>query len=122
MYRVPGDMWQAVCASQIRKRCQLLGQREAPGARALQLASSLVLRHALLAVIFLVVISSPAIWSSPVYYLAATNGIAYINWLNLEDILSQSEFAGLKACFIDTAHRFPRCGASASWSSNVKCA
>jgi uncharacterized membrane protein len=85
--------------TQMRKRCDVLCEPRPAGARAIELASTLALRHVLHAVILVVVLWSPGIWSSPVYYLAATNGILYVNYVNFQDLLAQPEFAGLRAMF-----------------------
>jgi hypothetical protein len=54
------------------------------------------MQYVLHAVVLTVVAMSPGIWSSPVYYLAATNGILYVNWLNLQDLLAQPELSRLR--------------------------
>lgn len=35
------------------------------------------------AVVLLLVVVTPDIWSSPVYYMCATNGMLYANWINV---------------------------------------
>jgi uncharacterized membrane protein (Fun14 family) len=63
------------------------------------------MQYALHAVVLIVVAMSPGIWSSPVYYLAATNGILYVNWLNFQDLLAQPELSSLRVLMGMDIHR-----------------
>lgn len=38
------------------------------------------------AVVLVLVMVTPDIWSSPVYYMCATNGMLYANWINVSTI------------------------------------
>ena len=65
--------------------------------RSLQFLAGLFLRHLLHAVILFVVLSTPNIWSSPVYYLLASNGMLYVCYCNVSEVLSAPEGQWLKA-------------------------
>ena len=55
-----------------------------------------MLNYCLHAIILLVVIASPDIWSSPVYYLLACNGMLYTNYVNLRSMWSSTQGAWLR--------------------------
>ena len=55
-----------------------------------------LLNYCLHAVILLVVISTPHIWSSPVYYLLACNGMLYTNYVNLRSLWGSPQGAWLR--------------------------
>lgn len=57
---------------------------------------NVLLNYCLHAVILLVVIASPDIWSSPVYYLLACNGMLYTNWVNASAIFSSPQGTWLR--------------------------
>lgn len=87
----------------------------------MQFACSLVLRHVMHAVILLVVVSSPGSWSSPLYHVLASGGIAFVVYHNLQDLLSQSECAGLAWSWLamPLRRRVPACEGSASWNTRT---
>jgi hypothetical protein len=47
-----------------------------------EMMMNFVLNYCLHAVILFVVVASPGMWSSPVYYTMAVNGMLYTNWVN----------------------------------------
>jgi hypothetical protein len=52
--------------------------------RLVEITTNFVLNYCLHAVILLVVVASPDMWSSPVYYTMAVNGMLYMNWMNVQ--------------------------------------
>lgn len=52
----------------------------------LEMSMHVTLQGLLHAVVLLLVLVTPEIWSSPVYYMCATNGMLYANWINLSAV------------------------------------
>jgi hypothetical protein len=65
-----------------------------------QLVMDLLLRSSLHGVVMLVVLGSPGIWSSPVYYLLASNGMLYVNWVNFQDMRTSEHIAWFGKMFV----------------------
>jgi hypothetical protein len=74
---------------------KLAGPAGARAASTLRVLCDILLRHALHGVVCFITVATPHIWSSPVYYLLATNGMLYVNFVNVKLLLSKPE----GACF-----------------------
>jgi hypothetical protein len=66
-----------------------------PALQVARFVCDLLFRHILHSIICCVVLATPRIWSSPVYYLLASNGMLYINWINARLLLASPEGAWL---------------------------